>query len=250
MKLVITQEDEAIFEKLAQQRFIKELNQYCESSFPVWVQKMGKDQSISALNSGLNLAEKIGMKERGSIYLHINLSILLGHLYHQDKQYQKLMNEYDKNTHWSETEKVKVLYQNVVNYMQQVAGEENDLFIQAINNLEQIEALKIKDEHFDADMLMLLKHCYPQKITHVESTNYYDFIKWGKIRAQNNYDLTQPNQWATYIMLMFYLGQYFDTDPFLTWFHWSACLSEIKYNQFNFNRLSEQLKKIWKLKEK
>lgn len=250
MTLVITDEDIELFDKLAELQFIKELNQYYILSSPYRIKIMIDTDSFKEIEWFIDKIKALGLEKRASYYLFLDISLLLGSLFDQDALYQSLMIEFNNNSYLAEAERIDYFYQSISNYMQNVVGENKKLLKKAVEELGQLEVLRMKEDNFDSDMFMVLKRFYPEKIANIELEYCHHFIEWGKTYAQNNYDLTNSNHWATYIILMFYLGQHFDEDPFLTWFDWTSRLDEIRQNQFSFKLLSEQLMMIWNLNEK
>lgn len=250
MTLIISSQDEAMFEKLAEQRFIKELYQFCDSSSPNWVKIMGNESISNTFDWFIDNIKTMELENRASYFLYLGTSLLLGGLFSEDIQYQGLMEDFNENIYRSESMRIEKLYQSVTNYEQNVIGTNKEFLLRAVEELGQLEVLRLNEEHFDLDMFMVLKRFYPEKTAYIQPQYYHNLIEWGKNRAQYDYALEHPNQWAIYIMLMFYLGQYFDDDPFLTWFDWTERLKEINQNQFNFKALSKQLIMVWDLKEK
>lgn len=243
MSLVITEKDIAMFDELVKVQDIKFYFRHCQEIFPLWVELMNEDKINLIIEQAIVKGNENLFKFVDTIQLYLDIMIMLGEHFQSDVQYASF-NDILTQTDSSELNRAIQLSEHLNNYKEKVLGDDSTFFKEMIFVISISQLPVINEHNFTTDLIRFLKHIYPQKVSFIGESTYIELIEWGREQAIIKYDFQSPEQQIVYILCIFVLGQYFDTDLTYHWFNWSNIAIQLKFNNYTLKELAKEFAKI------
>lgn len=243
MTLVITDEDIELFDKLARARDIQDYYHHCQDSFPLWSELMGEENVNQVIEQALLKGKKNHFTLVDTIRLYLDTLIILGEHFQSDMQY-KSFNAILMQTEHSEMSRASQLYELLIDYTEKVMGNDGTQFKEMLFLISTGQLPIGEDEDFSARILLFFKQINPQKVSFVGESVYQELIAWGQEQALVKYGFQTSKQQTFYVLLIFVLGQYFDTDLTCQWLNWNDIARQIKVDTYTLKDLAKTLARI------
>jgi len=199
--------------------YIDKLMVHCNTNFPYLQATLGEDILRQTLAECTNKAEAQGYTQRGPVQFYIDMLIILGVDCENDLQYPWIKQTIEKNKHLSQIGQTSELYTAVIEYLEKVAGDQNQYLHNALEKIQRLTLnnLGVERENYIENVHHLLYEIYPEKYEQIPYKNITELIKQGTKKAYYDYGFEEANHATLIILLMFFLGHQFDHDPFYSW---------------------------------
>jgi len=216
--LVITPKQLQVFEQAAVQRFEDDmLAHLADFSAPLY-QSLGEQQMRVAIQFGIAQAQQYGFSLQGPVRTYLELMLLFGSHFDSDPQYPwatKILN--DRNS-GSEMQRAELLYQQILDYQDKVAGPNEAYTLAAFKNLAMFaqQPLTIAPDNFVVGMMRELQRIYPQKAAYMGNAALEFLVRKGLAGAQRQRFSTMRGA-VLVIVLMMAFGHGCGADPLYPW---------------------------------
>ncbi|MBN1843972.1 MAG: hypothetical protein JW883_17055 [Deltaproteobacteria bacterium] len=217
--LKITKEQMEVFEQAAIRNFEDRILEHLNEHFPKQHSMLGEFAARNVIRQGFERAKSYGLTTERNVSLYINLMFMLGSGFDTDLQLPWAAEVLTDETILDETERIDRLSDRATQYLDYVAGGNNEHIDAALLKMrqERIEALPESDAgNFENHMVKLLNKIFPQKCEYMGKNCVRQLIQRG-IESATNHGITIQRGFVIYIGMMFMLGSGFATDPQFPW---------------------------------
>jgi len=223
----------------ALKRFENEMVLHSKEFSPRLSEVLGDKQLRVAIRQAMTRSDSYGFTNRGPIRLYIELMFLYGSDFDTDPQYPEMTEVLNaKNNQMQRAEK---LYQGVLDYQEQVSGQNN------VNVREALEALLIfakmpvlvDENNFELEMLQELTRAFPQKVKYVGEEGLITLIREGRAEAQKH-GFSALRGEAMMVILKFAFGHGCTDDPLYPWMSRTLKDERIKDSSARAKRLEKK----------
>lgn len=214
--LIIRKEQMAALSDASEARFEQEMVVRLEGFGGPSISGLDHRELRKAVRSGIAQARRGGFTLRGPIRLYLEGAVILGYGFHDDPQYLAISATLAQSEHGSEMDRAQALFDALLDYREQVIGQEQEHLRAALEGLRLIAVNQVAMERSRDDLVDLLWYVYPEKAGYVGVDGLRALIREGQglIRAMQ---LNQRQDDALICTLMMIFGHGCFADPFLPW---------------------------------
>ncbi len=235
--LVIRNDQREIFQDIL--GFETATLEHLREFFPLPYEMLGEDQIRKIVQYGAERAEKYGFWGRREKCLYICAMMLLGSDFDKDFQLPWVPKLLKENHNRDSIERVELMYDEILVYLDRVAGLNNELMIRAMKKIREIriqDLIESSNVSFELEIKNLLAEIYPEKSKYQGSSVMDELVQSG-IKCSKEYGLTSYRSVVVYTTMMFMLGSRFDDDLQFPWAYRTLNDSSIKDQNLKTQRL-------------
>jgi len=207
------------FEQAALKSFESRMVEHIQKHFPKHFELLGEPVVRKAIQLGIDRGGVQGLITEHDLCLFITLMFLLGSSFDEDPQLPWADALLSDESIEDSAERTERLWDEAIEYLDYVAGEENEYVIRALVTLSKHparEAWQASQGTLEERILAQLQAVWPQKHERVGLGALRHLVHRGT-EAAERYGLADGFAVAVYVVLMFMLGSGFDTDPQFPW---------------------------------
>jgi hypothetical protein len=215
--LVIGAKQMRALEVAAQQRFENELLDDLESVFARQFRWLGRDGMAKVARLGIGRAARHGLDSDRDIFVYVTLMLLLGSYFDEDPQLPWAAAELDR--HAPPVLRLESLYEAAMDYLDRVAGEENEHLIRAVARARKVDIQMfdhVRREKLPGELTAWLGRLYPEKWS-CQGEAATRAVAERAVAAAADHRLRQPAGAVLLAALAFMTGAGFARDPQLPW---------------------------------
>lgn len=200
----------------AWQRFVADMVQHTCDFSPELASALAPSALVTAVRSCVDTARSLGLSTRGSVRLHLEMSLLFGSSYMDDPQYPwagRLL-----RSDLEEMQRAQALYLKVLDYQDKVSGSEGQHTLAALRGMTLLpdRAALVTEANFVDRMRDELALAHPHKAAHVGRSALESLVHKAKTEAlRTGFVGTRPQ--VMLAALMFMMGAGCMRDPFYPW---------------------------------
>ncbi len=190
-----------------------------EKYFPDNIRILKEYYSRELIRFGINKARQFGFVNESDICIFISLMIMLGVDLDVDPQIPWAGKILASDEFKTPTEQIDALHEKTMTYLDEIAGETNKDYRQALFRLREDpiqELAQFDPSKFEYGMILLFRKTWWKKTEYLGETNLRNLINLGMQHARKHY-ISDVCGTGLYIMLMFILGSGFYHDPQFPW---------------------------------
>lgn len=198
--------------------FENEMVQHLASYAPKLCEVAGQISVRSAIQRGMERAERHGFENRGPMRLYLELMALYGCDFDSDPLLPWAARVLGDPTIPGQSERADRLHQEAIRYLRQVAGPNGCVLIDGLRRLQQADPdtyLTIRGDH-EAEALHALRTIYPERCRLTSESALRTLIRQGLDRA-SRLPGSGTRGIALFVALPLALGHGYATDPFYPW---------------------------------
>jgi len=217
--LVIRKEQTDVYERKLIEQFELDLIERYKNIFVSQCKYLKEKQLNKFVRYGLYKAKKNGFENKNQIFLYICLMFKIGSDFDTDLQFSWLSHYLTPGVNAEESDRILLLYQEVMNYLEAVYGENDNYFKKALSNMMTNavpEMLTSENFDFDNNFYGLVQRTYPQKYGLTDHDKLSDLKTRCKDMFQQ-YGIKDQKELSISTLFMFLLGEKFILDPQFTW---------------------------------
>jgi hypothetical protein len=215
--LSIRADQQALFERLAADAYLREVAAHCRAFAPELCTTLDDSQLQEAVRIGIARARTRGLDQRGPVQFYIDMMILFGAGFDEDPQYPWIAPILAEAG--SQLQRTEDLHLRTKVYLEKAHGEKNRYMHEAMQELSRLLrfGMPLSQDGFEDEVLALMREIHPRKVAQIDEASLRRLISHARTTGTERYgfrDLRSHALWAT---LMFAFGHEFETDPFLPW---------------------------------
>jgi hypothetical protein len=199
--------------------FEAELANHFFRYYPNECLRVGRDQVLKLVRSGIGRAFAHGYSKQREAGLYINLMMMLGSGFDRDPQIPWAARQLNDGAIGDSFERIQHVFQSAVKYLEDCFGPKNGEMVRTLVRLRdsslssapQSEGLQLR-----ADLRDLLKFLAPRKFAVDGEDAVRELIEESFHRAID-YGMADSCGVSVFACLMFLLGARFDSDPMYPW---------------------------------
>lgn len=216
--LKIRESQKQVLEEAASRNFEGELIQHIKEFAPKHSEVIGDRGVREVVQTGIKRARQYGFTKRGPIRFYVELMFMFGSDFDTDFQLPWAAGVLKNDLIEDEMQRADILHEQMLEYVRQIAGEDNRFATEALNRLSksQMENFKFAAGDFDTQAIFGLRDIYPQKCEYLGEDLLKELIRRGKESARK-FSVTSEQGTALFVALMFALGHGFADDPLFPW---------------------------------
>lgn len=205
-------------EEAALLRFEDELVEHIKEFAPKHSEVIKEEGVREVVRLGMERAKKYDFTKRGSVRFYVELMFMFGSDFDTDFQLPWAEGVLNNDQIKSEMERADILHEKMVEYLEQVAGKDNEYALKALERLNKarIEEYRTAGGDFDKETIAGLRSIYPQKYEYLGDELLQTLIERAKDSAQK-FSVTSEKGKAMFVALMFSLGHGFADDALFPW---------------------------------
>ncbi|OTQ52721.1 hypothetical protein [Gilliamella apis] len=217
MAIQITNEQLKKLDDQAFELYISELIEHCQLCYPNLVDYITTTKLRAILANEVKKIKQQEINQRASVRFQIDLMIIFGTGFKTDPQYAWINQWLEQNAHYSQLEQADFLFEDCVDYLKAVYGENNINKYLADSKLDcfDLNHYVLTKENFDSDILIILQNIYPKKAELAGDNALQNLITQAKHTASLEFSATYIDQYAYFIIASYLYGHQFYDDPFL-----------------------------------
>lgn len=202
----------------ALQNFEKEMVQHIKEFAPKHSEVIEDEGVREVVRLGIERAGDYGFTKRGPIRFYIELMFMFGSDFDTDFQMPWAEGVLTNDLIKDEMERADFLHEKMLEYLKQVAGENDEYSLKALRKLTKarMENYKVAGGNFNKHTLMALRDIHPQKCEYLGEELLKTLIERARDRAKKH-SVTSEKGNALYVALMFALGHGFAGDALFPW---------------------------------
>lgn len=213
--LIIRKEQITAFERIDPPGFEREMAMHIREHFPKHVDVLGEETILKVIRQGCERAKERGFTTRHEVCLFIDMSIILGHGFHNDPQLpwaKEILNDASSS---DPTARIERLYDVTMEYLDQVVGKDEMFPVRPLRRMleypmQQME-LKLAGG-VQQGIFHVFQNLWPEKFSYVGQEALAQMCREG-LDCAKGYGFSSKQAVGLYLILMFLLGHRFDTDP-------------------------------------
>ena len=205
--------------KIALKKFEDEMVEHIKEFFPKYYEIHKEPLIRKIIQYGVDRAETYGFETKRDTPLFINLMFLLGSHFDEDVQYPWAAKILSDESIVDPISRADKLYDTAVEYLDQVAGVENEYLGKTLLSIREIsiEAFAPMPTANVGDIAATqLQKIWRRKCQHMGEMTFRKLIRDG-IESAKVYNIATERGLVLYITLMFLLGSGFNKDPQFPW---------------------------------
>ena len=216
--LVVRKEQIETLSGVAATGFANELVEHVKKFSPRHAQAVGDDAIRKSVDLGLERSRSYGFTKRGTVRFFVELMVMFGRDFDTDPMLPWANGVLTNESIKLEMERADILHDEMMAYLDQTAGRDNEYLFSALRKLERarLEDFQSQGGSFDGAVRSGLKNIYPQKYDYVGEDIINGLIDRGKGAAAAR-SVTSPHGAALFIVLLFELGHGIFDDPLYPW---------------------------------
>ncbi|MFH1216451.1 MAG: hypothetical protein V1706_08115 [Pseudomonadota bacterium] len=217
--LIIRKQQMHAFQSAPRQRFENSLVDHFIAHYPVECALLDNDQILQFIRAGIAKASNHGFSTQRETGLFLGIMFILGSHFDTDPQFSWAMDALNDPLMPDSYERIRQAYAETVDYLENVAGKDNQLIVKALIRLKKLDITEfdqIPEDDLQAKISESLQYCYPEKYEYQGQENVDRLIKSSMVRAAKYGIDSHPGK-ATFAALSFMLGENFDIDPLQPW---------------------------------
>ena len=217
MAIQITNEQLKKLDEQAFELYVGELIEHCELCYPKRVDYITVKELRVILANEVKKIKQQGINQRASVRFQIDLMIIFGVGFKTDPQYEWINQWLVQNAHYSQLEQADFLFEDCVDYLQAVYGENsrNKYLVDSKLECFDLTHYNLTKENFDRDILAIIQDIYPKKAELAGDKALQNLITQAKQTASTQFSCTYIDQYAYFINVSYLYGHQFYDDPFL-----------------------------------
>jgi hypothetical protein len=187
---------------------------HCKRHFPLPYEMLGEDQIRKIVQYGSERAERYGFVGRQEKCIYISAMMLIGSDFDQDFQLPWVPKLLKENLNREPIERVEFMYDEILVYLDLVAGVKNKFMIRAMEKIQKIKTqdlIQPSNVSFESAIYKMLAEIYPEKNQYQGQSVMNELVRTG-INKSKKYDLTSFRNVVVFTTMMFMLGSRFDDD--------------------------------------
>jgi hypothetical protein len=216
--LIIRNEQMRVFQAEAAKDFVGATLVHLRRCFPVDCERLGEAQARKVIREGIARAARRGIDVRNDVRQYISVMFALGSGFAEDPQLP-WAGEALANAVVSPSEHMSLLYDQVVDYLERVAGTTGAHYMKALVRARRLSLDDFATTRSGAPAHIaapLLRGLWDEKLETLPAETAASLVGLGEARSAR-YGLTTRAGAAFYVVLMFMLGSEFDRDPLYPW---------------------------------
>jgi hypothetical protein len=223
--LVIRNDQIKPLEESAVHDFENELVEHCWKFAPKHSEVITDDGVRKVVERGLERSKIYGFTNRGPIRFYVEMMFMFGSDFDTDLQLPWAGGVLNNESIPDQTQRADILHDNLVEYLEQVSGPDDQYALDALRRLNQtrIEEFESSGGDFDKKMTSALRSIYPQKCDYLGDELLRKLLRRGHELA-DSHQIKSGKGRAVFIALMFAIGHGFADDPLFPWI--SATLAD------------------------
>lgn len=161
--LIIREEQMAAFRAAAIEMFEQRMVIHLERFGAPSLVGLDHRQLRTGVRSGVAQAKRGGFSLRGPVRLYLESMVILGHHFHDDPQYPAIAATLADPGYASEMDRAQALFDALLDYREQVVGQDQEHLRAALEGLQSIAADPAAVERSCDDLANLLWYVYPER---------------------------------------------------------------------------------------
>lgn len=215
---VIRQEQLAVFEPVATERFEDEMLAHIRKYFPIAYRLLGLDAVRSGIRCGIARGMEHGFAAKGQLCRYVDLCLALGLHFDRDPLLPWATRIFEPDLPDTPAERMERMDDRAMRYLGAALGEAGEHFLRAVRRVQRLtyEDLGNTAEDLEPTVRTRLRHLQPTKYALVDDTAWQRFF--GAASAYSAcFALVDRAAQETLCTLMFLLGTHVLEDPFYPW---------------------------------
>ena len=219
--LKIRKEQNEELGKIALKKFEDSMVKHVKEFFPKYYEIYEEPLIRKVILCAVERAESYGLITEREVCLYINLVFLLGGNFDADPQLPWASAILNNETITDSTERIDSLHDMAMEYLDQVAGAENEYLGKALLKIREIpvdDFSQTPTPNADDIAAVQLQKIWPAKCQQMGKSTLRKLIR-SAIESAKVYNITSERGIVLFSGLMFMLGSGFDKDPQFPWAH-------------------------------
>lgn len=205
--------------KISLKRFEDSMVEHIKEFFPKYYEVLGEPTIHKVIQYGIDRAESYGFTSERDVCLYINLIFLLGSNFDTDLQIPWAGAILKNETIVVPFTRIDRLHDEVMEYLDQVSGTDNEYFGRALLRVHEIsieDFAQTPTPNAGDITATQLQKIWRRKCQQMGETTLRKLIR-DAIESAKAYNITTEYGVVLYTTLMFLLGSGFDKDPQFPW---------------------------------
>jgi hypothetical protein len=228
----------------AREAFVKEMAAHLARFALHHHRVIGEDGLRTVVLFGLDRAAVHGFTWRGPVRLYLELMFIFGSRFDTDPQLPSWAAEVLRDRDTCQMERARTLYEGVMNYLDQVAGEEDRHAAAALSRLARFAGTPppVREVQLaDDDLFGLMRSVYPEKYEYLGKAPHRALIAEAKRLAAAE-SVASVRGHTLFCLLMFSMGHRFHDDPQYPWIERALRDEGVPPGDARADRLAQQVK--------
>ncbi|HEY1932348.1 MAG TPA: hypothetical protein VGG99_10080 [Acetobacteraceae bacterium] len=217
--LIVRSAQLAAMEQLAQVRVERALLGHLRDAFPREFARLGDPPMTEVIRLAMSRAARHGHTTPREFFLFATLMLMLGAYFDEDPQFAWLARRMDGVTHAAPPERLDDAHAAVMQYLDEIAGPENEHLIRALVRMREIDLASVASLAADmtgAAIAGLLAELFPEKARCNGDAAMRLAVAQGRALAGQHAMQTGEGV-VLFSALVFMLGWRFNEDPVFPW---------------------------------
>jgi hypothetical protein len=223
----IRKEQIITFEEVAAKQFEKDAALHASEFAPKHVKVLGEEGTRAVVRLGIRRASRYGFSATGSVHFFLDLMFLLGSEFDTDPQYPWAGEILNDESIPGQMPRADKLYSRAIQYLDAVAGPDNQFAIAAFRRLKSLVAGSLADGCSESAgrVVEKLNSIHPEKAAYLGQAGLQALVSRSSERALAR-GISNPQAALLFAVLEFGLGHAFEHDLLYPWIE--ATLSDTK----------------------
>lgn len=216
--LKIRNEQIKALEDVAKQNFEKDLVRHIKEFAPKHSEVIQEEGVQNVVRLGMERAEKYGFTRRGPVQFYVELMFMFGSDFDTDFQMPWASGVLNNDQIKDEMERADFLHEKMLEYLKQIAGENNEYSMKAMKKLQtaNMEEYRVAGGNIEKQAVVALQSIHPQKVEYLGEELIKTLLQRGQDTAKG-FSITSEQGNALCVALMFSLGHGFADDLLFPW---------------------------------
>ncbi|NNE65651.1 MAG: hypothetical protein HKN33_03720 [Pyrinomonadaceae bacterium] len=205
-------------EEVALRNFEDGLVQHCKEFAPKHSEVIEDEGVRKVVKLGIKRANEYGFTKRGPIRFYVELMFMFGSDFDNDFQLPWAEGVLTNDQISDEMERADALHEKMLEYLEQVAGEDDEYSLKALRKLSKarLEKYRVAGGTIEDLITMALRDVYPQKYEYLGEDRIETLVEGAK-QAAKRHSVSSETGLVLFASLIFAIGHGFDNDPLFPW---------------------------------
>ncbi len=234
--IILRNEQLKVFQRYALNQYENKLVEHIKNFVPKSYKIIGEVAIRKIITTGMEQAGKYGFTYKGPIRYYLDLMFLFGSYFDTDPQYAWFQKILSNSEITDQMKKVDLLYENTIEYINDVIGPDCTFEKEALKKSLQINLNDLPSNHdnYLNSVFQYLEHLYPRKFEYIGESALKPLIASGN-RYANIYGINNLRGISLLISYMFAFGHRCFDDIQYPWIY-STLHDRNKIDQGNLIR--------------
>ncbi len=217
--LIIRDEQIELLRQQPRIRFENRLIRHCYEFYTEECDRLGKKQVRRVVRFGLKQMLSQGYTTQRDATYFISLMFLFGSYFYCDPQLPWCSGETGTQPLSDRVGQIQDVYQTAITYLEKTAGDDNRFLIKALIRIYDFDMSRLPEslgDEFPQELCALMEYFYPEKFAYQGSDITLSVVHDAIFKARG-YGIKSVEGLATYVTLVFILGDRFGKDLLNPW---------------------------------